>query len=193
MNGTAVQQDWRAFVIEYGAGARCDHLAHIVGRSADEIRRFRARVACAPRRGPAPLFQDLFSLWHGRPPRDDDWPAPARFRRSYEWQGPDFALLGRLIGRHGFREIAEILTARLRSATGDPDAVRTLHSVHAAAQRIGLQSTDVVGGVTLTQAAREVGSFHSLYAAVASGELPARRSGRLYVIARADLDVPSLG
>jgi hypothetical protein len=50
--------------------------------------------------------------------------------------------------------------------------------------KIGLQTTDVVGGLTISEAARDIGSFALVNEIVSSGELPTWRVGRLHVIPR---------
>lgn len=173
---------WEQFVIAFGFGARMRDLAHVLGRDEDEIAKLRNCHACTRREPKA--FAELFMLWHGRAPLDGDWPKPERWheRCDYEWQPPELALLGSLVGTMGTAEIAEILTARLKKATGDQTAQRTRVATQIATNRIGLQTSDVVGGITIARAAIETGSRAVLDHAVRAKKLRVRRIGRFLVI-----------
>jgi hypothetical protein len=175
--------DWQAFVIAHGWRAHAYELAAIVGQTEEAIQRLRATGACA-RLDKAKDFSELFALWHRREPGDDDWPAPRKMGsgKGYEWQPPEVALLASLVGQISQAEIAEVLTARLREKTGDAEAERTATAVQVRTNQIGLQTTDVVGGLTTSEAAREIGSFAIVNQAIAKGEIPTHRVGRLHVI-----------
>jgi len=181
-------KDWQQFVIEHGAGMRSDLLAFILGRAPAEVAALRRRRVCRPgptRVGNAARFAQLFQRWHGRPPAEEDWPTPRRIvgrRSDYEWFAPEHALLASLVGHMSPAEIAEVLTARLRKVTQDPRACRTKQSVLNAIQRIGLQTLDVIGGIRLSDAGREIRSYGSVLHAVERGDLPSRRVGRYVVI-----------
>lgn len=179
---------WEAFVIQHGSRARGDHLAWILQQPERDILRLRTRSVCVPAApGKAKRFADLFTLWHGRAPRDDEWPLPRRVPHGqYEWLGPELSLLASLVGRMGVREIVPILTERLRRQTGDETAVRNFNSVQLAINRIGLQAGDVVGGITVPAAAKEIGSRMSVYQAIQSKALRARRIGKLWLIPHAE-------
>jgi len=97
----------------------------------------------------------------------------------------NLALLASLVGQISQAEIAEVLTARLREKTGDPEAERTKTAVQVRTNQIGLQTTDVVGGLTTAEAAREIGSFAIVNQMIDKGELPTHRIGRLHVIPHA--------
>lgn len=174
---------WRRFVLAYGWGARAAWLAAVVGRTIDEIERLRRTGACAPQAVPME-FAELWALYHGRPPADEDWPPPNKFGelRSYEWLAPEIALLASLVGQMGTNEIARILTERLRQVTGDPDAERNPQAVQVRMNKIGLQSSDVLGGITIPTAGQEIGSLAMVQQAIEKGTLTARRVGRLWVI-----------
>jgi len=174
-------RDWQAFVREYGGRARVRDLVAVIGQSREAITAAR-QAGC--RRLPQPLdFAALFTAWHGRPPADTDWPAPVKSRGGrYEWSTPESALLASLVGQMGPVEMAQILTARLQQVTGDPDAQRSRTSVQVAVNRIGLQMGDVVGGLSVSAAAREVGSRSILDHEIRAGRLTVRRVGRLLVI-----------
>jgi hypothetical protein len=178
--------DWQTFVVAWGGGARVDHLAQVLGVAPAAIQRLRARGACDGR--PALGFPDLFAKWHGRPPRDEEWPPPAirGGNRGYEWQPPELTLLASLVGRVGKAEIAQVLTTRLRQVTGDRKAVRQGVGLQLAMHRIGLQATDVVGGLTVAAAGREIGSRSILGHEIRQGRLAVRRVGRLLVIDHAE-------
>lgn len=173
---------WQRFVISHGRGAHTADLAFILRQPEPAIRRLRATGACATSAGPV-RFTDLFRLWHGREPREEEWPTPRLVRRGeYEWQAPELALLASLVGRLGKPEIAKVLTERLRQVTGDLKAGREVGAVQNAIARIGMQSKDVVGGVTIADAARETGSLAMVQQAVRNGHLRAFRVGRNWVI-----------
>ena len=175
--------DWESFVIENGWRAQAYELAHVVGQPVEAILRLRAK--CVLSRLDKPKnFADLFSLWHGRAPDDDDWPVPRKMRANgaYEWLPPEVALLASLVGQISQAAIAEVLTARLRERTGDSEAERTKTAVQVRTNKIGLQITDVVGGLTTAEAAREIGSFAIVNQMIDKGDLPTRRIGRLHLI-----------
>lgn len=176
-------KDWQSFVIEHGARAQVYELAHVVGQPVEAVRKLRGRGVCVKRRR-GKTFAELFTLWNGRAPTEKEWPRPRKDggRGTYEWQAPEHQLLASLIGSIGFPEIAAILTKRLRKVTGDETAVRTKWSVYIAAQRIGLTSYDVVGGITVAKASRETGSRAILDHEIRLKRIAVRRVGRLLVI-----------
>lgn len=174
---------WQSFVLDHGHRARAHHLSAVTGESVAQIQALRASSAC--KKLPRALgFEALFAKWHGRAPGDEEWPRPTRLydASEYEWLGPEERLLATLVGQVGVEEIAEILTARLRQVTGDPRAIRSKASVIVRQNRIGLQSADVVGGILVTDAAREIGSRSALNHAIEQGSLVPLKVGRLYVI-----------
>ena len=175
---------WQQFVQRYGSFVRCHILAAVLGQTELEIQACRHAVACARSAGKAKGFAELFSLWHGRAPQDDEWPVPQRIRNSgsYEWLAPELALLASLVGTLGVKEIAGVLTARLRALTRDPRAERTATSVQVRTNVIGMQASDVLGGVTTRQAAKEIGSLALVQHAIAQKHVIANRVGRLWVI-----------
>ncbi len=166
---------WQRFVLAHGHRAAAGDLAFILRRPAEEICRLRATEACsksARRKG----FIELFRLWHGREPSEEDWPPPRKSGRGqYEWQGPEFAILASLVGRLGTTELAQVLTERLRRLTGDPTAARSRVSLHVTINRIGMQAKDVVGGLTTAAAGREIGSLPIIQHAICQGDLRALR------------------
>lgn len=177
--------DWQNFVATHGAGARVDHLAHVCGVPVAEVQKLRRRgIARGGRAGHAEdRFADLFRLWHGRPPEEAEWPPPRRLGHGeYEWQPPEVAALAGLVGRFGIEEMAQILTTRLRERTGDATAFRNRNAVLTRMQLIGLQTTDLVGGIGLKAAADVVGSKAIIQNAVRLGQLRTFRVGRLHVI-----------
>lgn len=175
--------DWRKFVLAHGWRASQWDLAVVLDRSAAEIERLRRTGACR-RLAKAKNFTELFSLWHGRAPTDEEWPAPRKsgVGSSYEWQAPEVALLASLVGRLGVTDIARVLTKRLQQVTGDRGARRTRNSVQTRVNQIGLQASDVVGGITTKQAAREIGSLAVIHHAIHKKQLRPNRVGRLWVI-----------
>lgn len=182
MTATAKLAEWEGFVIANGWQAQAYELAAVVGQPVDAIQRLRDTGACSRLDEPK-SFAELFTLWHGREPDEDDWPPPRkRADGAYEWQPPEVALLASLVGQISQAEIAEVLTARLRERTGDPEAERTRISIQVRTNQIGLQTSDVVGGLTTAEAAREIRSFAIVYQAIEKGELPTRRIGRLHLI-----------
>lgn len=174
---------WKQFVIANGWKAQAYELAAVIGKPVGEVLQLRHTGACTRLDHPKG-FDELFALWHARDPTDNEWPAPRKIgaRNAYEWQPPEVAMLASLVGQVSQDEIAEILTARLRERTGDPDAERTRNSVQVRTNMIGLQTTDVVGGITTAQAAREIGSFAIINQSIEKGDLKSRRIGRLHVI-----------
>lgn len=178
-------KDWQRFVIEHGFRARLREMAAVLGRSVEEIEAVRRTGACSKRKHGV-RFAELFSLWHGRPPTEDEWPPLRKVGagRGYEWQAPELALLASLIGRLDTAAIAKVLTKRLREKTGDARARRTRLSVQTRSNLIGLQSSDVVGGIALREAAREIGSYQIVFNAVRGGNLSGFRVGRRWVIPR---------
>ena len=92
------------------------------------------------------------------------------------------ALLATLVGRLGNTEIATVLTNRLRKLTGDRRAKRNRVAIQVRTNKIGMQSSDVVGGITTTQAGREIGSLAVVHQMIYKKQLRPFRVGRLYVI-----------
>lgn len=182
--------DWKTFVLTHGWRVPASYLSAIVGRPELQIiaLRSRHRMPADEAAFPPKRFDELFSLWHGRAPCDVEWPAPRRFINGYEWLAPELSLLARLTGQLSTEEIADTLTERLRRVTADPAASRSRNSVQLAINRIGLQSSDVVGGITPTEAGREIQSTQVVYQAIESGALKATRVGTRLVIARDDWD-----
>lgn len=176
-------EDWEKFILANGWWAKSHELAAVVGQSVDEVNRVRRTNACS-RLDKGKGFAELFSLWHGRAPADHEWPIPIKYlkRDSYEWQVPEIALLASLVGSASVAEIAQMLSNRLRNLTGDLTAERTRNSVQIQIYRIGMQSIDVVGGITTRQAGREIGSLATINQAINKKQLLANRVGRLWVI-----------
>ena len=178
---------WQAFVLRYGWHARAHHLGYILGQPEADVERFRRKSPVT--KGPRRTFGALFTLWHGRPPRDEEWPAPRHVHHgSYEWLQPEYTLIASLVGTMAPAAISQILTARLRRLTGDPTAERGHNATQLAINRIGLQASDIVGGVTMTEAARLIGVRSILYHEIRCGRLPARRVGRYLLIPREAFD-----
>lgn len=175
--------DWELFVIANGWQADAGDLSAVVGQPVEVILRLRATGVCA-RLEKEKDFAELFVLWHGREPGEDDWPAPRKVgaHGAYEWQPPEVALLASLVGQISQAEITEVLSARLREKTGDLTAERTKNAIQVRTNKIGLQTTDVVGGLTVAEAAREISSYPMVYQAIEKGDLPTHRIGRLHVI-----------
>lgn len=171
---------WQAFVLRYGHGQRVSHLAAIVGQPAAAIAAVRHTRRAV--RGPRRSYVQLFQLFHGRAPQATEWPVPTKVGGGYEWLPPELTLLASLVGRMAKPAIVQTLTARLRQVTGDPTAERDGHAVQGAINRIGLQVRDVVGGVTITQAAQQIGQRQPIWNAIEAGKLRAIRVGQIYVI-----------
>ena len=181
---TSEQPDaaWRRFVVEHGHGASAHDLAFILQRSFEDISQLRATGACSKGAGRM-NFVALFQLWHGREPEEGDWPPPRKVRcGEYEWQAPELALLASLVGRLGKAEIAQTLTSRLQLLTSDPEARRGVGAVQNTISRIGMQSADVVGGITTGAAGKEIGSLAIVNQAIHKGHLQPVRVGRRWVI-----------
>ncbi|MDP1672020.1 MAG: hypothetical protein Q8L65_02760, partial [Burkholderiales bacterium] len=174
--------DWQRFVASYGWRANGHHLAQVVGQPVEVVLKLRDTGICR-RLKRARTFDELFQLWHGRPPRDEEWPKPRRRHgKGYEWLQNELALLATLVGTIGKAQIAQALTARLQRATGDRHAERSQQAVQVAINRIGLVSRDVLGGITAPAAAREIGSYSTVHHAIRSGRLTPFRIGKLWVI-----------
>lgn len=173
--------EWKEFVIQYGYQAYLHELAAVLDVPIKEIGRFKQYRACnkLDRRKE---FDELFALWHGRQPTEDEWPVPLKYRDKYLWQTPELILLAAMVGSFSVNEIAEVLTTRLRAKTGDLNAKRNANAVQVAINSMGLQAKDVVGGITVTAAALEVGQSSIIYDAIRRGRLKTTRVGRLLVI-----------
>jgi transcriptional regulator with XRE-family HTH domain len=178
-------KDWQRFVIAHGWRAYSYELAAVLDRPVEEILRIRNTGACSRLRKPK-HFTELFALWRGRPPRDDEWPAPRKSHRgSYNWQAPELALLASLVGRLGKADISRTLTRRLRERTGDVKASRSSNSIQMAINhRLGMVTTDVVGGITIAAAGREIGTRAVIYQCIRKKQLRPFRVGSLWVIPR---------
>lgn len=174
---------WEAFVLANGWRASSCHLGHVLGRSVAEVECVRRTGACT-RLTKGKDFAELFTLWHGRAPDDHEWPAPRKWANTYEWQAPELAFLASVVGRLSATEIVTAISARLREITGDPEAARNRNAVQLAINRIGLQSYDVIGGITTSQAGREIGSSTIVHQSIRDKKLRAFRVGRLWVIPR---------
>ncbi|PND30184.1 hypothetical protein C1I89_29900 [Achromobacter pulmonis] len=173
---------WQDFALVHGWRAARHELAAVLGVPADAVEALRRTGACTRLAQPHD-FPALFALWHGRPPVEDDWPAPRKAGHGgYEWQAPELALLASLVGQVGIPEIAQVLTARLRERTGDAGAERSATAVQVRTNLIGLQSSDVLGGITVADAGREAGSTAVIHQAIRKGTLAAHKTGRLLVI-----------
>ncbi len=175
-------KDWQRFVLEHGWRAHAYELAAVLGRTLAEIESVRW-PGCKKLKQPK-RFAELFTLWNARPPRDGEWPSPHRMGAAgaYEWQSREDALLGTLVGRFDTQEIAAVLTKRLRKLTGDRRAKRTRASIMVRMQAIGLQTSDVIGGISLSQAAKETGAYYNIWNAIKRGELRSFRIGKHIVI-----------
>jgi hypothetical protein len=188
-----VATDWKAFVAEHGWHASVADLSAVLDVRAADVTRFRQAAKGVCTRLPHCLdFGELFSRRHGRPPADAEWPAPRRTgsRGDYTWQKPELALLATLVGTLGVREIAELLTVRLRRVTGDPDATRNVSSVQLAINnRLGLQAgSDLVGGLTTREAAKIAGRVSLIHQAIYSKRLRTFRVGKRHVIPRDEFE-----
>lgn len=174
--------DWQRFVLQYGWRAKVGFLAAVLGQSVEDVAGVRRRGPLA-RLKSSKGFAELFSLWHGRSPNENDWPVPAlEGGAGYAWHGPEVALLGSLVGRLGPAEIAATLTRRLRKITGDRRATRSKVAVVSRMHIMGLVTSDLLGGISTTQAAKEIGSYAVVYQAIAKGHLRARRVGNRLLI-----------
>jgi hypothetical protein len=174
---------WQQFVASQGRNTRADHLAAIVQQPVDAVRAVRRQVQPT---GPRRTFADLFAAWNGRPPADEDWPVPRKIGGGYEWLAPELALLARLVGTVDKATIARTLTERLQRVTGDPRAVRNETMVLIGMNRAGLQAQDVIGGLTVTQAKREIRANAVLEHELRYGRLKYFWVGRLRVIPHAE-------
>lgn len=177
-----MQVAWHRLVAAAGRRARKRDIAHVVGQPVEEVERIRHFVGCPSGDGHPVTFPELFAWWHGREPADDEWPAPSLNGVGYEWLAPEDAALATLVGTMDKAQIAKVLTKRLRDLTGDRHAERTETMVQLRINRLGLLVTDVVGGLTVSQAARELGSIHAVYAAIDRKQLRARKVGKVLVI-----------
>lgn len=176
-------KSWESFVVTHGWKARSRDLAAVLGEPEESVRRVQETGACK-RFSSRKDFAELFALKHGRPPRDDEWPVPLLLGRAYEWLAPEHSLLASLVGQVGTREIAKVLTERLRKVTGDRKAERTVLAVQLHMGRLGLQSYDVVGGLLVSVAGKEIGSVAEVLCAIDTGALKTKtkKVGRLRVI-----------
>jgi transcriptional regulator with XRE-family HTH domain len=178
--------DWEDFIIQHGGGARNGDLAHVLGKPLADVLRVKATGACT-RGSKYPTFSELFKLWHGRDPEDTEWPVPHRVgpgAGAYTWQQPELDIIISMVGRISVAEIVDVLTARLRSITKDPLAERNKNGVQAQIQKLGLQASDLVGGLTIQQCGKEIGSLSTVFRAVKSGEIRTFRVGKRHVVSR---------
>jgi hypothetical protein len=126
LTSQARDRAWERFVVDHGHQALGSDLAFILRRSIDDIDCLRAAGVCS-KGGRRKTFMELFCLWRGRDPTDEEWPSPRKSGHGqYEWQPPELGLLASLVGRLGKEEIAQVLTERLRRITGDQTACRSL-------------------------------------------------------------------
>ncbi|MBN8260952.1 MAG: excisionase family DNA-binding protein [Xanthomonadales bacterium] len=179
---------WQHFVATAGAGVPRAYLAAVVGQPVEVVRRVHSHGRASAGAHAGATFVDLFSRWNGRAPRADEWPAPVRAGRGhYRWLPPEDEILASLVGRMDKAAIAAALTARLRAVTGDNRARRDVQAVQGRMNKLGLQTTDVIGGITVAQAAAEIGSIEIVRNAIrARGGLKTVRLGRLIVISHAE-------
>ena len=179
------QANWQDFIRDHGWRVQHRWLSTILGRTEEEV--LKVRDAGAVTRHATPKsYVELFSLWHGRPPQESEWPALNKSRRgTYPWTPPELTLLATLVGTLGVMEISVALTKRLRLVTQDPRAERSVLSVQNQITRIGLQSQDLVGGITTSQAGREVGSLSLINQAIHNKELAVVAVGRRWKIPHA--------
>ena len=175
-------EDWQDFIVDHGWRAHASELAHVVGRTVEEVIAVRDMGVCA--RLPSALrFAELFSLWHGRAANDSDWPLPQKsFAGSYRWLPNEDALLASLVGQLAIADLTVALSARLRVLTGDQEAERSQAAVQVRINRLGLCASDVLGGITVAVAGRAFGSKTIIQQAIRTGSLHVRRQGRLWVI-----------
>jgi len=185
---THASAPWMAFVAEAPRGTRASDLAAIVGQHVERVRDLRRMTGASPAPTASVDFAVLFARWHGRPPTEAEWPIPRKTQRGYDWHAPELALLASLVGTTSPAAIADILTKRLQALTGDRGAVRTATSVKLALNRCGLQTTDVVGGLTVPQAGKVFGSEEPIRDAIRRGDLKAKKVGRLLLIPHAAWD-----
>jgi excisionase family DNA binding protein len=172
---------WQQFLLEHGRGVPDPWLATVCDVPVEEIRQFKDKNRI-PRRSHLRTYPELFAAFRGRPPADDEWPAPSRRGGGYAWYAPELKLLATFTGQMAPAEIARALTARLRELTGDPRAARSIDALNVGRQRLGIQSGDLVGGLSVRAAAREIGYSSILYNDIRTGKLQARRIGRYLVI-----------
>lgn len=178
-------EPWVAFVAAAPSGTRVHDLAAVVGQPievVDSIRHSTSRPQMPAQRCE---FAELFARWHGRAPADSDWPVPRVMNGRYEWQAPEIALMATFVGQMSVDDIAVALTARLRTITSDPTATRTKASIACALARSGLQTGDVLGGITVSEAGRQLGTEEPVRDAIRRRELKASKVGRLLVIPHA--------
>lgn len=176
------ESDWQQFIREHGWRVSNQWLSTILGRTEEEVLAVRNTGAVTRHAGPK-NYVELFTLWHGRPPQDTEWPALKRSRTGrYPWMAPELALLATLVGTLGNKEIATALTKRLRALTGDKTAERNVLAVQLQMNRIGLQTGDLVGGITSSAAGREVGSIALVNQAIHKKELAVVAVGRRWKI-----------
>lgn len=177
-------KDWRSFVLKYGWRSPAHELAQALGVTEGQVQAVRASGGMV-KRTPRLRFAELFALWRGFAPAEADWPTPRREGGgSFEWQAPEEALLATLVGQVGPDAIAHTLTQRLRDLTGDPTAQRTREAVLVRMNSIGLQTSDILGGMTVAECARQMGSRPAVETAIRDGELRTRKVGRHLVIGR---------
>lgn len=175
--------EWQSFVLTCGWRTPAHHLAAVLQIPEVQIQRARIR----PIKRDVPLtFPELFTMWRGHAPAEQDWPMPKKRRDgNYEWLAPEDGLLATLVGQVGPVDIAATLTARLRSITQDLHAERTTEACKLRINRIGLQTSDLVGGITVAEAARQVGSRQVVQQAIRDRRLHTNKVGRYLLIPHA--------
>jgi excisionase family DNA binding protein len=176
---------WQQFVVAECGGLPRAYVAAIVQQPLAALARYS---------GPRPpgaashvqRFVELFARWRGRAPAAGDWPAPGRSGAGYHWLPPEDELLISLVGTTDKPSIAQALTTRLQAVTADGSARRTELDVQQRMNRLGLASTDIVGGIRVPEAGAEIGSIEIVRDAIERGSLKHFRLGRNIVIAHAE-------
>lgn len=177
---------WRTFVAANAHRGTVSMLAAVVRQPVSRVDHVVTRIrAGAGSKKRAATFPELFAEFHGREPEEQEWPAPRKFAWGYEWLAPELELLATLVGQLSGRDIASVLTQRLREVTGDSQAARGIVAVQGAAQRLGLQLGEALGGIACSAAALEIGSYNVVYHAIEARLLQAHKVGRIIVIDRA--------
>ena len=182
-NAQDISDAMKDFIRANGYRCRAHEMGAVLGCSPELVEQIRRKVICT-KLSKNKLFVELFTLWNGRLPSESDWPPPRKIGDGYEWQEREIAFLISLVGSMSLKEIAAALSERLKLITGDRKAKRNQIGVQIKINRVGLHVRDVVGGISVPQAGKEIGSLSIVHHALDMKQIRSFKIGRQVVIPR---------